>query len=332
MKRFLILILALGLALAGMHAWAGEKVIELKSGGYAIMGQTTNSAREIEAYWTPERIRRALANPLDKGLPGANRWSSLIQEQTTPQTTEPKSDPPFCPDCQAQSPTPPPGAPSLKWSCPASDYTATFETDYTVFPQRVIGRLLMLTPQGEASCSASLVNHRLILTAGHCVAENGAWYSNFYFLPGYLDGTAFLTTGEWFWFGLFNRDVAFIVLNRDIGYDLGWLGFMTSASRDHWWNQWGYPVAEPFDGSKLVKNVSYYGATDCSEGSPCTTGVGSPLTQGSSGGPWVYVSDDGGRYANGLNSYSYLNCPYNMFSPYFDSQVWDLYQQAKGYQ
>ena len=107
---------------------------------------------------------------------------------------------------------------------------------------------------------------------------------------------------------------------------------MTSASRNRWWNQWGYPAAEPFDGSKLVKNVSYYGTIDCSEGTPCTTGVGSPLTQGSSGGPWVYLSDDGYHYANGLNSYSYTNCNYNMFSPYFDSKIWDLYQEAKNLQ
>jgi len=74
------------------------------------------------------------------------------------------------------------------------------------------------------------------------------------------------------------------------------------------------------------------GTIDCSEGTPCTTGVGSPLTQGSSGGPWVYLSDDGYHYANGLNSYSYTNCNYNMFSPYFDSKIWDLYQEAKNLQ
>jgi hypothetical protein len=40
------------------------------------------------------------------------------------------------------------------------------------------------------------------------------------------------------------------------------------------------------------------------------------------------VWKDGEVYANGLNSYFYLECLDNMYSPYFGEDVWNAYQMA----
>jgi hypothetical protein len=82
----------------------------------------------------------------------------------------------------------------------------------------------------------------------------------------------------------------------------------------------------------MYMNMSAYGEDDCSSGQPCTMGVGSPLTGGSSGGPWLLADVVDGVYVNGLNSYGYdaPACTQNMYSPYFSQNTWTLYQAVKG--
>lgn len=296
---------------------------------------------EVRRYWTEERMKQALKNPMR-----LIRDGEADAQRSVPSPDEIKMSPPsgtasgavWKPMSLLRD-----GEPDTKIACPVTKYESFFDTDNQSYPQRVIGVLFFQdSAGGNFVCSASLINKRLLLTAGHCVASGrGESHQNFMWAPGYLNGErpfgeAFadhvMTFPQWYNNGNFAFDVGFILLTEPFGEELGWLGFMTGGTPDSkGWRQNGYPAAPPYDGSKLTINISNYGARDCSSGRPCTVAVGSPLTGGSSGGPWIFERDDD-VYANGLNSYGYRNCKQNMYSPYFGAEVWNLYKEALGHQ
>jgi V8-like Glu-specific endopeptidase len=335
MRKFWLLLTALCILLLGLTA-----PVAAQDEGFFVSTTMVEPMADVDAFWTPERIAQALANPKDLAKGGSGALLSLSSEETEgPQL----SSPGYCPDCADTSD--PPEVDSvitLGATCPASAYESIFDTDYNSYPQRVVGKVIFQSPNGElGSCSAALVESRIILTAGHCVSENGDWMTSLVFKPGYLDGNSpygeghaewVTTPGEWLYLELPTRDVAFVRISENLGDQLGWLGITANAGRNGTsWEQYGYPADDPFDGYKLAKNTSAWGYDDCTSGPPCTMGVGSSFTGGSSGGPWV-LNQDGDLYANGVNSYYYNDCATTMYSPYFDQTIWDLFQDAKATQ
>ncbi len=317
------------------------------AGGSAMAGADVISSpakvtpEQVKTFWTSQRIRLAAKHAMSMRREGS---PPMVLEKAEPPQGEPFVSAPFCPDCD--TPLAKPAGENFVIagpSCPVSSYQWTYDTNYTSYPQRVVGRLFFSTPDGGvSSCSASLVKNKLLLTAGHCVADgNGTWYENFMFVPGYVQGNhpwgeAYaarkFTFTSWFYYEDFSHDVAFIILTQNIGDTLGWLGFATNQDyRQLTWYQFGYPAEYPYDGSLLAVNLSAFGYRDCSSGTPCDLGVGSPFTGGSSGGPWALYLDDGMPYANGLNSYTYSNCDQNMFSPYFGDDVKSMLEEIMNY-
>lgn len=334
MRRLRLLLTWLCILLLGL----GLPIIA-QAEGFFVSTTVVEPMADVDAFWTPERISQALDNPKDMARQGSGSPLGLSAQEPA---GEPLSSPGYCPDC----PDTPDAiaAPALKLgaACPASPYDWNFDTDHGSYPQRVVGKLLFQSPEGElGSCSAALVEKRIILTAGHCVSENGDWMTSVVFKPGFLEGNSpygmahaewMTAPGEWLHLELPTRDVAFVRISENLGETLGWLGFLANAGRSGTsWQQYGYPADDPFDGSKLAKNTSSWGYDDCTSGPPCTMGVGSPFTGGSSGGPWVLIQD-GDLFANGLNSYFYFSCETTMYSPYFDQTIWDLFQSAKATQ
>src|SRR4029079_6443316 len=64
-----------------------------------------------------------------------------------------------------------------------------------VYPYRTTGRLFFTIPgQGNFVCSASAIQARIVLTAGHCVHSgangNSGFYTNFLFVPAFRNGNA----------------------------------------------------------------------------------------------------------------------------------------------
>jgi len=185
----------------------------------------------------------------------------------------------------------------------------------TRFPYRASGKLFFKVGANNFVCSASLIKRGVIVTAAHCVAKYGAsqFYTNFVFVPGYRDGVApfgtwnssnaFVTTA---YFGgaagqclasapgvICKDDVALIELAPQTnpvfpGTSTGWYGYafgnsgFTGAGLTHI-TQTGYPVA--LNGGLLMQRNDSQGfrsATNLDN-----TIIGSLMTGGSSGGPWL---------------------------------------------
>lgn len=259
--------------------------------------KVTHTTSDPKKYWTAERIKQALKNRM---LPILD--SQPVLQATAPSEAEVRISPPSGSGSRMTPRLPmfPPGRVDTQFTCPVTRFEWAHDTNNRSFPQMVVGVLFFEDPAGNPTlCSASLVNRRVLLTAGHCVATGrGQWNKNFAWAPGYLDGdTPFgLAQGDYAlaltpWFNNQNWafDVAFLLIVEQKGDELGWLGFVAGGSpNSRVWHQNGYPASPPFDGQKLTVNTSAFGARDCAFGNPCTIAVGSVMNPGASGGPWIY--------------------------------------------
>jgi V8-like Glu-specific endopeptidase len=189
-----------------------------------------------------------------------------------------------------------------------SQVNAFFDDTDTHYPFRTAGKLFFNVPGGTAVCSASLIARGIAVTAAHCVANFGQrqLYSNWQYVPAYNNGIApygvstaksasvlasyFDGTNSCFQAGVIcQNDVAVITLNQPyVGTNTGWLGVgadgygFTPAA----WTQitqLGYPVA--LDGGLLMERNDSLGYVDGNRSN--NTIIGSLMTGGSSGGPWV---------------------------------------------
>jgi V8-like Glu-specific endopeptidase len=182
------------------------------------------------------------------------------------------------------------------------------------YPYRAAGKLYFNIGTSTYVCSASLIKPGVLVTAAHCVANFGAsqFYSNWTFKPGYdtayTKSTPYKTwTGKTAWVKtsyytgtescyqtgvICPNDVAIIVLNPISGaypgattgwFGYGWDGWGFNGSGQTLINQLGYPVSHDSGGrmqrndSQGVKYATYSN----------NTLIGSLMTGGSSGGPWL---------------------------------------------
>ena len=174
------------------------------------------------------------------------------------------------------------------------------------WPYKTVGKLFYNTPQGPAVCSAAVIRHRLIVTAGHCVHEGRrgrqGWFSDFRFVPAFRSGKAPFgnwrayqtwTTSSWYYGGgsTPNRADFAIIELRDktvngretrIGDRVGWLGFQTNRLRNNHVHMLGYP-SNLDNGQKMHQVAAEAGFAV----SPNNYAFGSDMGSGASGGPWV---------------------------------------------
>jgi V8-like Glu-specific endopeptidase len=165
-------------------------------------------------------------------------------------------------------------------------------------------------------CSASLIKPGLVVTAAHCVTNFGSnqYFMNFYYVPAYYNGTA--PYGWWtavqvramatYLNGTANclltnppgtvceNDIAVVALNKQNGVNAGsktgWLGFAydrvgfnTNNPAQALITQLGYPWS--LDGGTIMQRTDAQGYVSADDVN--NTVIGSLMTGGSSGGPWV---------------------------------------------
>ena len=219
----------------------------------------------------------------------------------------------------------------------------------TQFPHVTIGVLFFTMYGGNYRCSAASVGNYAIWTAGHCVhagdGSGAGWAYNVVFVPAYRNGSAprgtwtaqnLGTFTGWAASGDLRYDSGFAILNtlsgQKISQRVGNLGFAYNQSRNLAWYLIGYPAAAPFNGRYQQICASSYAYVDSSMGTPYTTGVGCDQTGGTSGGPWIWKFSGGTgatNYLNGDNSYRYNGYPQELFSPYFDTASYNLWNALR---
>lgn len=220
--------------------------------------------------------------------------------------------------------------------------------DYTKFPFRTVGKLFFKRGSRNFVCSAASIGNCAIFTAGHCLHagnnKTSGWSKNVVFVPAYKDGNApfgqwpakqLWVKSAWYKSGISKglaQDMGGATLHKrngkKISQRVGWLGFAYNWSRSQHWLQHGYPAASPFNGRRMIISASSYAYNGSVGASPAPVGVGSDLTGGSSGGPWIWRFGDG-NYLNGVNSYRRGNKPKEMFSPYFGKYAKSLFDTLK---
>lgn len=268
-RRFAkVTLLGFGAAALGFSAIATAAAAQPPSKKAAFAAVSVTSA-----YWTPARL--AAAKPLvmsSKAAFGSAPESAPAAKPSTPVPGAPPTvayDPAFAGKFNLF----PQAAGTEGAVAPA--LVGTFGYPYTVnrlypdpdlykiYPYSTVGQLFFTIPGlGDFVCSASVVRHRVIATAGHCVSDgNGHFYSNWVFIPG--RNGANQRYGQWTWElvtttanwhfgggGVPNvQDDALIVLidrvisgtSRKIGNLTGTLGYQFEAALPTHITQIGYP-------------------------------------------------------------------------------------------
>ncbi|VWC84981.1 hypothetical protein BLA50215_01495 [Burkholderia lata] len=192
-----------------------------------------------------------------------------------------------------------------------SQANASGDNTQYYYPFRAAGKLFFNIGSATYLCSASLIKPGVVVTAAHCVANFGQrqFYSNWVFVPAYSNGTA--PYGTWgaasatvmtsYYDGtdpcavagvVCQDDMAVILLapqggsyagNRAGWYGYGWNGYSYNPSGLAQIDQLGYPVA--LDSGVFMERNGSQGFV--SSGYSNNTIIGSLMTGGSSGGPWL---------------------------------------------
>jgi V8-like Glu-specific endopeptidase len=230
------------------------------------------------------------------------------------------------------------GRPPLPWFRPAPLASASSlrVADASEVGTRTNGKVIGVDPrEGPYTCSGTAIDtpsRSIVLTAGHCVVEEGRVGRHLVFVPAYDHGERP--------FGTFRVQARYVMPQwrhgEDPDYDVAALrvrpdrlglltdvvgarGFATGKSRLAAFQIFGYPGAHA--GGEELRSCRAHGLgvdplTDGFAGPP-TMLASCDMAAGSSGGAWLF----GGQYVSGVTSYAYAGRPTQLFSPYFGPQV-----------
>ncbi len=194
---------------------------------------------------------------------------------------------------------------------------------------RTNGRIFASIPgQGGYACSGTALNtpsHSVVLTAGHCIVEDGVWGTRFQFIPafdhgrrpfGVFQATSVRVMDQWRLHENSDYDIAALIVKPNARGRLtdvvGGRDYVTGRSRFSKFQIFGYP-AGALAGQELRTCAGVGQGRDplSDPGTPTVPGR-CDMAAGSSGGGWLV----NGQYLNGVTSYSYGRGRY-LFSPYF---------------
>lgn len=217
----------------------------------------------------------------------------------------------------------------------------------TAYPKSTVGKYFFTLNGLNYVCSASVINASTLITAGHCNSDgSGTFATNRLFCPSWNNGASSRgcwvvadskTAAGWHVGGNPDNDYACLitsptgqVIANKVGNVTGWLGRAWNFPASQAERTFGYPQAAPFNGRYLQTTASTEWYThDFVAGGQVSKIIGSDLTGGSSGGPWILgwtgtaaetadtdgsgVTDPGSNWVNGVNSHK--RCVANCNSP-----------------
>ena len=325
---------------------------------------TLMNEAQTYAYWTPQRMAAANANPFPPKeitwRPGQLPLALLI----------PPGDP-------GQAPGSAPGEPSkpMVFAEPSAIQLSTFAINYysypypytnsymgagwpNFYPMRTNAKMFFTQNSTDYVCSATVVTdggagvNRLVATAGQCVNDGaGHWDTSVLICPAYVAGHA----GPWgCWSGSQLWALSLWTSGSDVRYDHGFvtvahmsntgqgdIGAVIGTNGVAWnqgyvWEIWsfGYPALSPYTGTTLVWTTSSTAVVDDpnGKGTPFTFGLGSNETAGATGGAWASQQRlAGSGYVISHNGYKYTSpaMPGAMFGPYQGNDWFALYDTAR---
>jgi len=321
-----------------------------------VVGVKINQ-NQVQAYWTAERLRSAKELPMPianvnttKKALSTNNESSVSGDGALPVVTDvtgqqlfntnesddehPGKDLPI-PNFSEDKRIPNDVGTYNKYFSSSRLVPITADTSY---PYSTVGKLFFTIPgQGNFVCSASVIRPRVVVTAGHCTHKGSGgsegFYTNFYFVPAYRDGTApfqgwypnyVMTTAAWSVgngsvpneadYSMFQVSDNYINgAYTKIGSVTGYLGYQTQALASNHATILGYPCN--LDSCSKMHQVN---AGNGDSVSPNNVEYGSDMGGGSSGGPWIQnfgaaaVGQTGGLNPGlnriiGITSYGYIS-------------------------
>ncbi|MFE3553598.1 peptidase [Streptomyces sp. NPDC059193] len=278
--------------------------------------------QHTQGFWTAERMRAA--TPLDiTAAPGTAR-TPVAAPVTSAAPTR------IAPTAASASPTtfPQPGG---AWTGGG----AVVKTS---------GRVFFTMGGRTASCSGDSVtsaNGSTVMTAGHCVKYQGAWHTNWVFVPAYNNGSApygqwsatkTFATDQWAASEDMNMDVGLAVVaplnGQTLSQVVGAQGILFNGGYNKRMYSFGFPAAAPYDGTKLV-----YCSGNSGKDFLLTKdhSLACNMTGGSSGGPWFqdFNETTGLGTQVSVNSFGYTFLPNRMYGPYFGNEAKAAYDKAQ---
>lgn len=291
----------------------------------ARQATTTAAVDAVLAHWTPAAMRSAV--PMDELLGGvdAKRLSHDVA-LGAPQAIAPTVLPSGSADVGIQA-----------FPNGGSAWTGSGAVVKTA------GRVFFTYQGRNASCSGDAVtstNRSTVLTAGHCVKLDGAFHTNFVFVPAYNNGAApygtwaarvTSATPQWVASEDINYDIGAAVLNQLNGQNLtdvvGGQGVAFNQPKAQNMYAFGWPAAAPYDGTRMIYCSGRTFNAFLSNG----IGMTCNMTGGSSGGPWFQQFNEttGTGLQNSVNSYKINFFPNWMFGPFFGADAQNLYNAAQ---
>jgi len=284
---------------------------------------TAAEASAVAAKWTPEAMRAAV--PLDQLL-GTVDVSKLTQDVVEGAAQV------VAPTAKLLNEVAPMAFPSGGGAWTGGGQVVT-----------TAGRVFFTYQGQQASCSGNAVtsgNKSVVMTAGHCVKLDGAFHTNWAFVPAYNNGNApygtwtaraTMATPQWVASEDINYDVGAAVVNQLNGASLtdviGGQGVAFNQARGQNMYAFGWPAAAPYDGTKMIYCSGAVFDAFLSDG----IGMTCDMTGGASGGPWFLQFDEGAGTGilNSVNSYKINFIPTWMFGPYFGADAQNLYNAAQ---
>lgn len=209
---------------------------------------------------------------------------------------------------------------------------------------RATGKVYFSLPNGDFTCTATSVqagNKSTVVTAGHCVYQQGAYARNWVFIPGSRAGsepygrwtpTRLSPSPQWVASGDVDHDYAFVKLaprnGRYLANVVGALPLSFSTPANQRITAFGYSGAAPNYGARLMYCEGQ--AVPDTFGGTRAEGLACDMVLGSSGGPRLTIFSGGSGTVAAVNSFTYSSGPSEptLWAAPFGPEAKALYDQA----